>query len=898
MKKKLLFALLLATGILKTQAQIPVFNTVTPNASTVQKLEKFELTIDLTAAYTNPYDYSDIDVQCVFTSPSNSKDTTDGFYEQDYTLNTTNGSITSAGTAHFKVRYAPKEVGSYSYVLMCTNKSGKTVQPAQTFASTASASPGYIRKNATNYLAFDNNAQYIPVGENMCWQDNNVYNNYTTWLPKLASNGGNYIRVWMSSWAFAYEWKDLYNQGLYKGLENYNQYNAFNLDWLLDYCSQQNVYVMLCLNNHGQVSTTVNPEWAGNPYNAINGGPCTNTWDFFSNTTAKEYYKNRMRYLVARCGYSKNIMSWELFNEVGFTDDYASHQTDVSNWHNEMSAYLKTIDVNKHLVTTSFGDQSYNPAAWTSPNIDFTQIHNYSSVPNLESLLVSGANQYLTAYQKPVLNGEFGLGPEGSTLSVDDPAGVHIHNAIWATSLSGALGSAMTWWWNDYVEPQNLYRYFQPLSSFLNQLHLKDDNYKPASGLTSGGGATNLTVSPGANWGKAPANNFSIDATGKLTPDASQLSQYIYGSSYNTQYRNPPTFTVTYPIAGQFIVYVGAIGTSPKVTITVDGKQVLNADAVANTAYSVNIAAGSHTILVDNLGTDWFNVSSYVFTNLGSPLSSYLIQSADSNKAAGWILNTQYNWQYLKSNGNVPPAPVASAKLMINGMKTGHTYTVQFYDCSTGLIISTASTAVSENTLSVPLPAIAWDMAFTITDNAVLPVTVASFTGQTINVKNILSINIAQAVNVKSVVLERCEDGITYSLLSTLSNGWNTLIGKHSYTDASPFVGSNYYRLSVQDVDGKISYSNTVVLNSSGSKRFTVYPNPAQHFVRFFVEGGTYTAKLSDASGKIVIARRVISGSYTEPQTFWISQLPAGLYYLTLLDESGKRVDMRKIMKK
>ncbi|MDQ2751866.1 MAG: hypothetical protein M3R72_02475, partial [Bacteroidota bacterium] len=712
----------------------------------------------------------------------------------DYTLNPSNGNITATGASHFKVRYAPKEEGVYSYVLLCNNKSGATMQPAQSFTSTASAAHGFVRRNNTNYLNFDDNTQYIPVGENMCWQDANVYNDYTKWLPKLTSNGGNYIRIWMSDWAFAYEWKDMNNQGLYHGLENYNQYNANNLDWLLDYANSQNVYIMLCINHHGQVSTTVNPEWNNNPYNAANGGPCANTWDFFTNTTARDYHKNRLRYLVARCGYSKNIMSWELFNEVIYTDDYQAHAADVDSWHSEMSTYLKKLDVNKHLVTSSFGDASYKPGTWSLPNIDFTQLHNYSSVPNLENLLVAGDQTYLSSYHKPVINGEFGLGPDGATLTKDDPSGVHIHNAIWATSLSGAMGSAMTWWWDDYIEPNNLYYHYKPLASFINMLHLKDDNYKPAVSFTSGGGATDLTVSPGTNFSKAPASDFTIDASGKLTPDQSQLSQYIFGSSYNTIYRNPPTFTVNYPVAGQFKVNIGGVSnSSPMVTITVDKVQVTNVTAVANTTVSVNIAAGAHTITVDNLGIDWFNVNSYTFSNIGSPLSSYAIKSADTSKVAGWLLNTQYNWQYLKNNGNAAPPVVSGAMLTIPGVQKDD-YTIQFYNAETGLEMSTVMAKVSNDTISVALPDVTWDLAYTITNNAVLPVTIASFTGQINNGKNILNISIAEATNVKNVLLERSADGTTFTTLANLSSKWNSIAGKHAYTDASPLPRNNYYR--------------------------------------------------------------------------------------------------------
>ncbi len=717
MKKCLLVILIAISCDVKTSAQAPVFNTVTPNSTSFAAMDKFELTIDLTAGYTNPYDYSDIAVQCFFTSPSGKKDTVDGFYMEDYVLDTTDGNITPTGTHHFKVRYAPKEAGTYSYVLMCTNKEGAAKQMAQTFTCTALAAHGFIRTNATNYLSFDDGMQYIPVGENMCWQNKNVYKDYTKWLPKLTSNGGNYIRVWMSDWAFAYEWKNGANG--YQGLEHYKQSSAFSLDWLLDYCSQQNVYMMLCLNHHGQVSTTVNQEWDNNPYNTANGGPCANTWDFFTNTTAKDYYKNRMRYLVARCGYAKNIMCWELFNEVGFTDQYQAHQNDVSNWHGEMSTYLKSIDVNKHLVTTSYGDPAYNPATWSMPNIDFTQTHNYSRVPNLESLLVANDLTYLSHYNKPTLNGEFGLGPAGDTLSANDPNGVHIHNAIWATALGGALGPAMTWWWDDYIEPKNLYYHYQPLATFLNALHLKDDNYKPATATISGGGTTDLIISPGVGWGKAPESHFTIDAAGKIKPDASQLGQYVFGSASNMQLRNPPSFSVKYLVDGQFKVNLGSVSTDAKVTIKVDSVQVLNVKAVANTTVSINIKAGSHNITIDNSGTDWFNVSAYVFTNMGSPLSVYTIKSADNNKATGWVLNNQYNWQYLKKNSNTAPPAISGATLSVPGLKNGQ-YTVQFYNCSNRLATGTATATVTNGTLSVALPAIAWDVAYTVVNNTVL----------------------------------------------------------------------------------------------------------------------------------------------------------------------------------
>ncbi len=891
MKKAYLFLLSALIIAINLSAQKPVFNSVTANGTSIKKYDKFELTIDLTAAYTNPYNYDDISTQCIFTASSGKKDTVDGFYMENYSLDTATGSLTDLNTHNFKVRFTPQETGAWNYVLSATNTSGTTTQSTATFQCTASTAHGFIQKNNTNYLSYSDGTQYIPVGENMGWQDNNQVTDYTKWLGKLSTNGGNFIRVWMSDWAFALEWQNGSNG--YEGLEKYKQTNASYLDWLLNKCDSLNVYLMLCLNHHGQVSTMVNPEWSNNPYNAVNGGPCTNTWDFFTNTTARDYYKNRQRYIVARYGYSKNIQSWELFNEVIFTDDYQAHAADVDSWHDEMSTALKALDVNKHLVTSSFGDASYMPGTWNLPNIDFMQLHNYTSVPNLESILTANDHTYLSTYKKPVLNGEFGLGPDGATLTADDPTGVHIHNAIWATALNGAMGTGMTWWWDDYIDPQNLYYHYKPLSSFLNALSLKDDNYKPATSSTSGGGATNLTVSPGTGFSKAPASEFTIDASGKITPDASQLSQYIFGSTYNTQYRNPPTFTVTYPEAGAFKVVVGGISTtSPMVTIKVDNVQILNVAAVANTTYSVDISAGAHTITVDNLGIDWFNVSSYIFTNIGSPTSSYVIKSANNNKAAGWVLNTNYNWQYLKDSG-MAPAVISGAKLMVAGMSNG-TYTIKFYSCSTGLETTTASVSVTKDTLSVDLPELAWDAAFTAVNESILAVNTLKFFGEMQGHQNILHVEIADSRNVKSIMLERSNDGIHFSALSNLNTTWTSINGKHTYTDAKPLQDNNFYRLKMIDNDGKQTYSDVVLLTGK-LVNIKFYPNPFKDYVMLQAGAGKYLLNISDATGKLVYAKKVdVNGS---DEKIILPALTSGIYYAEIKDESLRTIYKGKLFK-
>src|SRR4051812_361147 len=103
MKKTYLFLMPALLFAANTMAQVPVINSVTANTTNIARYGKFELTIDLSAIYTNPYNYDEISTRCIFIAPSRRKDTVDGFYMENYSLNTSTGVITDLGTHNFKV---------------------------------------------------------------------------------------------------------------------------------------------------------------------------------------------------------------------------------------------------------------------------------------------------------------------------------------------------------------------------------------------------------------------------------------------------------------------------------------------------------------------------------------------------------------------------------------------------------------------------------------------------------------------------------------------------------------------------------------------------------------------------------------------------------------------------
>lgn len=709
--------LLLLLGIFcqTSHAQAPVIQAITPLSSTVEQYGKFEARLNLTAAFANPYDYDEIRVTATFTTPGGGEQTTvEGFYMEDFEIVTSTGALTTLPTKGFRIRFSPRKPGQWSYTVSCTNASGTGSFPAQTFNCTPAAAAknkGFVQAGSGNFLKFETGGQYIPVGENIAWQQSNPYLDYKKWVGKLADNGGNFLRLWLCHWGLGMEWKN--NSSGFSGLKKYKQSSAFYLDWLFDLCAERGVYVMFCLNHHGQVSSQVNPNWSDSPYNAVNGGPCQNTWDFFSNPQAKSLMKNRLRYTLARWGCQRSIMTWELFNEVNWTDNYEQHKPAVAAWHAEMSAFLKQRDFAARPVSTSCGSpESEDPAVWNNPDMDYSQRHYYFDSPNLEAILAAGTLENLDEYDKPALIGEFGLSAAGSSLSTLDPAGIHIHNSLWGPLFGGGLGTGMSWWWDSYIEPKNLYTHFAGVSAVAAQVPLDGSFFRPTTASVSGGAAGELKLNPSLGWAGLGDTLIQISGDGTVSPSNYKLGQFLYGSQWNTQYRRPPVFKVNMPQAGQFKVLTGSqLATSPNLTVWLDGAKVLSVAPTANQTYTVTVPAGQHTLKVDNLGTDWLSIAGYAITGIGSALDAYVLKSADNSRIAAWVLNSNYNHVFVKANG--APNAVSGGALTVSGMADG-SYTAKWLDCQTGALLQAAPVTVSGGNLALTVPDLVWDIALVV----------------------------------------------------------------------------------------------------------------------------------------------------------------------------------------
>ncbi len=261
------------------------------------------------------------------------------------------------------------------------------------------------------------------------------------------------------------------------GLGRYYQKTANRLDEIIRLTEEKGIYIMLTIDYHGIFKSFIdrwasNAEWRTNPYNAANGGPCQSQEDFFTNAEARKIYKNKLRYLVARWGYSTHLAVWEFWNEIDNVMEWQNvSATAIANWHQEMADFLKQIDPYKHLISTSVTYLEIS-GLWDIKNLDFTQHHNYGSTANMKANIL----KYVERFKKPDVVGEFALGWKGP--GKDYPVELYegeLHNGIWRGMFSPTPILPLTWWW-EWHYYQDHYYHFKMAADFVS-LMLKNKEY-------------------------------------------------------------------------------------------------------------------------------------------------------------------------------------------------------------------------------------------------------------------------------------------------------------------------------------------------------------------------------------------------------------------------------------
>jgi hypothetical protein len=506
------------------------------NSATIGRHEKFEVTFELPKDYENPFLPDEVAVEATFVSPTQKRVVVPGFYYQDYLRERgeLGEKMTTLGRGVWKVRFAPTELGRYTYRITATDRATNATTREFSFVCEPSQNPGYVRvaegtpEDAARYFEFSNGAFFFPIGHNIRSPFDDRYANaswaslrrrqsnlglfaYDRYFEQMQANGENFAEVWMASWWLALEWKS--NAPGYHGIGQYNLLHAWKLDHLLDTARDRGIYLLLVVNNHGKFSTWCDAEWAANPFNKANGGPFESPEEFFTDPRGAAAMRHLLRYLVARWGYSTQVFGWKLMSEINLTGSGGGfHRTPtMRNWHRDMAALLKEIDPWKHPVTTHYsGDyRVQDPQLVALPGLDFNTVDAYHGVPNCLNIiqLINETCQFNRQFNKPVIITEFGGSSGGMPAKV---LRQELHNALWASVCSPAPSTPLFWWWM-FIDENNLYPMFKPIAAFMRGQDRRGERLEAAPELVELTGPTTAMIGTQALLGDHSAYVWLFD---------------------------------------------------------------------------------------------------------------------------------------------------------------------------------------------------------------------------------------------------------------------------------------------------------------------------------------------------------------------------------------------------
>jgi hypothetical protein len=664
---------------------MPVIRDISYPQQPVGAYEKFEITFQLDATYTNPFDPDDIRVDGHFIYPDGREATVPAFYFIPYEsvngktlLNYQTNLYRQTGEPAWKIRFASGLEGEYRFHITARDAQGhETRSETAAFRIGPSSSKGFIRISRDNPMYFEHEADgslFYGSGSNIAWVRSQETKDpaklsYEYYLNR-AKDFSSLTRVWLCHWAWL-EWTP--NPGVantygYAGKTYFNQHIASALDSVFRQAEQMNLKIILTLDDNNELmSGTTYDSWAFHPYNSANGGPAATVEEYWKSREVRELYKKRLRYILARWGYSTSLMTLNAWN-------------DLKNSTPDNVAYLKELRDYAHEVADGFRPVIYG----SNIRFEANQVLDY---------VYAGHDKDRT---KPNVTNETHY-----TRDIEWFQSV-LQDQVWDGLATG--DAARMVWPHSMVDESGSWTVFQKLLNFVSDIPLNKTIWNPVkakvvSAVSALKPPYTRVISLEAygdvpDWGvKSPENEFEVNAdeNGQWLEG---FGRTLYGSN-RKEWRNPPTFVFATPAntTAKLLVEVNEVGGGTNtLAVTVNGelvqsvpyccgRRMLNGD---ERFVEAPLPAGLSRITLDNAGGDWLRLYKiYILLESDDPGTLLSAKGLGGGDEAFLYLNNQTYGELYRKVLNREAVPLHTVRVDVEGLSDG-LYDVAVYDPSSG----------------------------------------------------------------------------------------------------------------------------------------------------------------------------------------------------------------------
>lgn len=498
----------------------------------------------------NPFNPEEVDVYAEFYYKTGGKwfgpVKINGFYYADYKRRGDDWSEVKTGH-NFRIRYAPPVVGEYKCKVTTVLMNKDTLSNQEfTFNCTESSNKGFVNVGKNKRYLKVGDEPFFPVGHNLTgpnkktltieWGNKvcppELYDDFYGLMRELSDNGANYFRYIVSPWQSEIEFEHL-------GYYGNRMSNAWEFDRLLDTAKALDLKMHYNMAMHYSFESPSNYamtywDWSakGDPLSPVYPEDANCWWDndsgycyrseldmidpvdFLSDSRAIAFYKRRIRYMVARWGFSTSIGIMELLSEAnnfgeqsiidhntinGKTGCYNIADTaniadepyndrpeevipDLMAWQIEMCRYIKEdLGHTQHPIAISYtGTPDFDNGDYTyySDYVDIASYNSYYLAVNKAEKTYwkvtdfyhneKNEDNYL---DKPIMNSEFGTA--AGTYRCDSNAG-YIRRAC-LTPFTGTSTAAMTW--DSHLNEFEVWKQLRPIRELMEGIPLDAENW-------------------------------------------------------------------------------------------------------------------------------------------------------------------------------------------------------------------------------------------------------------------------------------------------------------------------------------------------------------------------------------------------------------------------------------
>lgn len=364
-------------------------------------------------------------------------------------------------------------------------------------ADAGAADRPYVRISPRDgrYFELDDGRPFIPIGLNMVgvWSrtgEAESFQRMESWMTSLSRNGGNFIRVWLSSpfWDVEHERCGQYDPAVGK-----------RIDRLFDMARQHNLYLKLTIEHFREI----NPDdpyakrrpWSTKPLHHVSqGGTARSMDDWFTGEASRAQFRRKLDWYAERYGSDPIVFGWELWNEIN-----AARSGNYLPWTTTMLGELHRR-FPRNLAMQSLGSfdrpqnrEQYRAMVGLDGN-DVAQVHRYLDLgAKLDvchgpvDVLAADAVRELIAMKpgKPIMLAESGaVEPSHSgpfKLYEKDRAGIILHDVMFAPFFAGAAGAGQCWHWDNYVDKNRLWWQFGRFAQVVQGVDPAREHFQPVT---------------------------------------------------------------------------------------------------------------------------------------------------------------------------------------------------------------------------------------------------------------------------------------------------------------------------------------------------------------------------------------------------------------------------------